>query len=79
MKDTIIEKSVFTSIFDFLEQFLIVIRGFIERRQEELSSINIHTVNRIETLRQRFAQQENSQTTKTMQTVANFKEMGTEL
>lgn len=79
MKDTIVEKTVFTSIFDFLEQFLIVIRGFIERRQEELSSINIHTVNRIEILRQRFAQEENSQTTRTMQTVANFKEMGTEL
>ena len=78
-RDAVVEKSMFTSIFDFLEPFLIAIRDFIERRQEELSSININNVNKIEMLRQRLTKQQNAQTVKPMDAAANFNKMGTEL
>ena len=56
-RDTVVEKSMLTTAADFIDQSVIMIRGFVVKQQEELSSTNVHNVNKIEELRKRLVKQ----------------------
>lgn len=72
-RDTIIEKTVFSSIFDFLEQFLPVVRGFIERRQDNISLLNDSNMSKIEMFKQNFVHQSSKMAQNSQPPAANFK------